>query len=193
MISRVRRELEEQGLLLVTDPVLPSVASIVAGEPVKGSWWSHPASHAIFAVVEHLDDDASILLVKLVSGKQTFVHHDLWRDFFSIATAKERWQTRGLPVRAQSLLHRLESEGELQPNKGAATELEKRLLAHGKNIHTESGAHAKVLRSWPVCMKDLHFRLRRKDPGASKKVFEELIDHWKAELGKKAVLPWQGK
>ena len=72
-VAKVRRELDRHGLLLVTDPVLPSVAGIVAREPVKGSWWSHPASLAIFAVLDRLDDAEDTLLVKLVSGKQTFV------------------------------------------------------------------------------------------------------------------------
>ncbi len=192
-LSRVLRELEQQGLLLVTDPVLPSVTRIVAGEPVKGSWWSHPASHAIFSVIESLEDDKSALLVKFVSGKQTFVHRRLWREFFSIATAMETWQTSGMSARAHSLLRRLESEGELSPGKGEATELETRLLAQGMNIHTESGAHRKVYRSWSACMQSLDFRLRPKGTGESKKVFEECMDRWKAKHGKTAKLPWRAK
>ena len=86
--------------------MLPSVAGIVAREPVKGSWWSHPASHAIYAVLERLDDAEDTLLVKLLSGKQTFVDKTLWRDFFSVVTAKERWQTESLSREDRSLLRR---------------------------------------------------------------------------------------
>ena len=189
-VAGVRRELDRHGLLLVTDPVLPSVAGIVAREPVKGSWWSHPASHAIFAVLESLDDAGDTLLVKLISGKQTFVDKTLWRDFFSVATAKERWQTEGLSREERSLLRRAESGDRIRAAKGSKT-LETRLLVHGKNVHTESGAHAKVLTSWKVCMQDLHFRFRAKDPEASKTPFEEHIHAWVSEFGKKATLPWQ--
>ena len=35
------RELRRWGMLLETDPVLPSVATIVAGSRIRGSWWSH--------------------------------------------------------------------------------------------------------------------------------------------------------
>ena len=189
-VAKVRRELDRHGLLLVTDPVFPSVAGIVAREPVKGSWWSHPASQAIFAVLESLDDADDTLLVKLVSGKQTFVAKTLWRDFFSVVTAKERWQTEGLSREDRSLLRRVESGDRVRAAKGSKM-LETRLLVHGKNVHTESGAHAKVLSSWKVCMQELHFRFRNQDPEASKTLFEERIDAWASEFGKKAKLPWQ--
>ena len=29
---------------------VPSLAEVIAGGPVRGSWWSHPKSHEIFAV-----------------------------------------------------------------------------------------------------------------------------------------------
>ncbi len=189
-VAKVRRELDRHGLLLVTDPVLPSVAGIVAREPVKGSWWSHPASRAIFAVLERLDDADDTLLVKLISGKQTFVAKTLWRDFFSVVTAKERWQTEGLSREDRSLLRRVESGDRVRAAKGSKM-LETRLLVHGKNVHTESGAHAKVLTSWTMCMQDLHFRFRAKDPEASKTPFEERLDTWASEFGKKATLPWR--
>src|ERR1700681_4423049 len=40
--------LKNDGLLLKSDPRLPSVAGLVAGEAIRGSWWAHPAAHAIF-------------------------------------------------------------------------------------------------------------------------------------------------
>ena len=189
-VARVRRELDRHGLLLVTDPVLPSVAGIVAREPVKGSWWSHPASLAIFAMLERLDDADDTLLVKLISGKQTFVAKTLWRDFFSVVTAKERWQTERLSREDRSLLRRVESGDRVRAAKGSKM-LETRLLVHGKNVHTETGAHAKVLTSWTMCMQDLHFRFRAKDPEASRTPFEERLDTWASEFGKKATLPWR--
>jgi hypothetical protein len=30
---------------------LPSVAELVAGERISGSWWGHPSSHAIFDAI----------------------------------------------------------------------------------------------------------------------------------------------
>src|SRR3990172_1678201 len=98
--KQVLSEIEKQGILLVTDPVLPSVTGIVAGEPVSGSWWSHPRAHEIYAVLTSLEDDLGVLLVKLVSKKETFVHSSLWPQLFAIATSKEDWQTSGQIGRA---------------------------------------------------------------------------------------------
>ena len=52
--KKVLSSLESFGLLLVSDRAFPSVAGLVAGEPVRGSWWSHPMAHTIFAVDEML-------------------------------------------------------------------------------------------------------------------------------------------
>ena len=56
----------------------PSVAEAVAGEPIRGSWWSHPRSHEIFAVTRAIRDSHEVLVCRLVDGKITFVHRRLW-------------------------------------------------------------------------------------------------------------------
>ena len=70
-----------------------------------------------------------------------------------------------------------------------AKTLETRLLAHGRNVHTESSSHAKELTSWKTCIHDLGFRFRSKDPEASKKPFEDRVAVWAAELGKQSNYP----
>jgi hypothetical protein len=57
---------------------VPSVAEAVAGEPVRGSWWSHPKSHEIFAVTRAIRDSDDVLVCRLIKGKITFVHRRLW-------------------------------------------------------------------------------------------------------------------
>ncbi len=191
-LRRVRSELEKHGLLLVTDSALPSVAGIVAGEPIKGSWWSHPKAQAIYAVVEKLDDDEDVLLTTLVLNKQTFVHARFWRDLLSVAMARDRWQMDGLSKDDRTLLQRVESQGEIRASR-TKTELPSRLLVHAKNIHTETGAHAKVLQSWRAAAKEKLFRFRPKDPAAAKKTLESIVGQWQENFGKKATLPWQGR
>ena len=56
----------------------PSVAEAVAGEPIRGSWWSHPKSHEIFAVTRAVRDSHEVLVCRLIDGKITFVHRRLW-------------------------------------------------------------------------------------------------------------------
>ena len=57
---------------------VPSLAAAIAGEPIRGSWWSHPKSHEIFAVTRAVRDSHEILVCRLVKGKVTFVHRRLW-------------------------------------------------------------------------------------------------------------------
>jgi hypothetical protein len=51
----------EHGMLLASakGPV-PNVAELVAGEPIRGSWWAHPRSHEIFAVLNELADSPEV-------------------------------------------------------------------------------------------------------------------------------------
>ena len=46
-------ELRDRGLLLVANNTLPSIATRIAGDTIRGSWWAHPKSHA--KVVERWD------------------------------------------------------------------------------------------------------------------------------------------
>lgn len=57
---------------------VPSLAEAIAGEPIHGSWWSHPKSHEIFAVTRAIRNSDDILVCRLIKGKITFVHRRLW-------------------------------------------------------------------------------------------------------------------
>lgn len=57
---------------------IPSLADAVAGEPLSGSWWSHPKSRAIFAVTRAVRDSPHVLVCRLVDAKISFVHERLW-------------------------------------------------------------------------------------------------------------------
>ncbi|MGA2551553.1 MAG: hypothetical protein ABSF50_15480 [Burkholderiaceae bacterium] len=70
---------KEQGVVLASakGPV-PRLAEVIAGEPIKGSWWGHPDSHRIFAVLQALGASSDILVCRLIDGKVTLVHRRLW-------------------------------------------------------------------------------------------------------------------
>jgi hypothetical protein len=78
--------LVEHGMLLQSarGPI-PNVAELVAGEPIKGSWWGHPRGHAIFAALQQLDDSADVVRLRLIKGKVTFVHRRMWPALARIA------------------------------------------------------------------------------------------------------------
>jgi len=83
----------EQGMLLQSarGPI-PNVAELVAGEPIKGSWWGHPAGHTIYNTLESLNESPDVVRLRLVNGKVTLVHRRLWPALVRVAehlTAKQ--------------------------------------------------------------------------------------------------------
>ena len=77
---------EEHGVVLVSakGPV-PILAEAIAGEPIKGSWWGHPKSHQIFAILEVVTESEDVLVCRLVKGKITLVHRRLWPALVRVA------------------------------------------------------------------------------------------------------------
>jgi hypothetical protein len=140
--------LAQHGLLMKADAKLPSVTTMLAGEPVSGSWWTHPLAHAIFFALRDLADHRDVLLVKLVGGKDTFVHRTLWPEVAAIALSNEPWQTRGLTADAQKLLRSVEKDGSLECEGATARLLETRLLVRGMQLHSHEGRHKKMLETW---------------------------------------------
>jgi hypothetical protein len=140
----VRRELESKGLLLLQDKRMASVAAIIAGETISGSWWSHARGREIWACSESLEKDA--LVTRLIDGKVTYVHPRLWPAFYGVATSGAPWQTAGLSAAARALLKKVPCMA-----KGpVARELQQRLLVHAEEVHTTSGRHETRLSSWPT-------------------------------------------
>jgi hypothetical protein len=57
---------------------VPSLAELIAGEQIRGSWWSHRRAHAIYAATLRVRESPEILVCRVVLGKITFVHERLW-------------------------------------------------------------------------------------------------------------------
>ena len=90
--------LVEQGMLLESAPgPMPNVAELVAGEPIRGSWWSHPSSHAIFDALNLLAASPDVVRTRLVNGKVTLIHRRLWAALVRLANR--------LPVERLAALH----------------------------------------------------------------------------------------
>lgn len=197
---QVRSRLEKLGLLLLSDPRLESVTTLVAGEPVRGSWWAHPAAHAIYAVANRLEADPDSSAVKLVAGKVTFVHRALWTALLGVATEQADWQLRSLSAPARRLLALVERQGEvclsdqsLPPDsRRSAQALEKRLLTFSEQLHTERGKHERRLLSWDTwCRRegvDLEAGL---DPAEARRRLETAAARLSKDAALTAALPWK--
>jgi len=62
-----------------------SLAELVAGSPIRGSWWGHPRSHQIFDAINRARDSRAIVATRLVNGKVTLVHRRLWPALVRLA------------------------------------------------------------------------------------------------------------
>jgi hypothetical protein len=62
-----------------------SLAEAIAGKPIRGSWWSHPRGHEIFALTRAVRDSEDVLVCRLVHGKITYVHRRLWPALVRVA------------------------------------------------------------------------------------------------------------
>ena len=199
--DKVSLQLERFGLLLLSDASLPSVSTLVADERIRGSWWAHKAAHKIFAVSEMLADHQDVMIMKLVSEKTTFVHRELWRRVYSIGVAREDWQVKDLSAEANRLFKALDAEGSLRTNTlgkkfgpkpgNIARDLELRLLIHADQIHTESGAHAKMLETWDSWAERAGFRAKAQSPTAARLFLEQRLAEINQKYDAKGRLPWQ--
>jgi hypothetical protein len=162
---------------------------MVAGEPVRGSWWAHPRSHAMFRVLTELAAHSDVLVAKLVSGKDTFIHRPLWPAVLAIGVAQEKWQVQGLDQKARALLAEVEKTGEVEASGKVALRLEQALLVHGKQVHTDAGSHAKILMSWSRWVERAGVKCG--DLTEAKASLEKLVDYLNRRHGGRGRLPWR--
>jgi hypothetical protein len=64
---------------------VPSLAQVVTGEPLRGSWWAHPKGNAIFLLSRAIRNSPDVLVCRLVDGKITYIHRRLWRAVVRLA------------------------------------------------------------------------------------------------------------
>ena len=93
----VMATLIERGMLLQSARgPLPNVAELVAGEPIKGSWWGHPKGHAIFNTLASLCESPDVIRTRLVKGKVTLVHRRVWPALVRVSDCFEPKQLAAL-------------------------------------------------------------------------------------------------
>ncbi len=122
----------------------------VTGERVRGSWWGHPKGKLIFTLAEGLEDSDQVVVVKLLEGKATFVHRELWPGLLAMVLDAE-WRAprvKKLSAAAKALLKKVEKESRRGEAGKPVKELEASLLVYCASEHTESGRHEKRLTSW---------------------------------------------
>jgi hypothetical protein len=196
-------ELERFGILLLSDPQLPCITTLVAGRPIRGSWWGHPKGDDVFRVASWIDEHPDVAVTKLMSGKVTFIHRKLWPSLLAVAMTREPWQLKGLSRKGKNLLQIVDYEEEIQAHQlptstkvsssewcGATRELENRLLIYAEELHSESGAHVKRLESWRHWAKRKKMKSMKMKIEDAKQQLSEITIDLNNRLNAKARLPW---
>ncbi|HYL74824.1 MAG TPA: hypothetical protein VEU96_11505 [Bryobacteraceae bacterium] len=182
--------LREFDLLADTDPKFPSITTLVVGDSVRGSWWTHPAAREVFRLSCALRDHPDVLMVKLISGKVTAIHRPLWPAILAIGTAREPWQMDKLSKEAKALLKKVDKETRVEATGDAVRELEKLLLVQAESYHTESGNHAKAIQTWQswAASKRLRTKLTASE---AKQQLEKVVDRLNNQFAASGKLPWK--
>ncbi len=182
--------LNRNGLMLVHDAALPSVTGLVVGDPVTGSWWSHPMANTIYNALGEIEDQ--VATVKLVRKKDTLVARRLWGDLAGLGASRNAWQLKGLDPQAEALLVEIDaSEVPVavdKPRRELAKSLATRLLVYTTEVHTEAGHHIKTYWSWKLWTSTRHVTPAT-DAAAAANVFSAIVAQWPS-AGTSKLLPW---
>ena len=69
----------EHGVVLASAKgTVPRLTEAITGKPIVGSWWTHPQSHRIYAILQAVTGSEQVLVCRLINGKITLVHRRLW-------------------------------------------------------------------------------------------------------------------
>lgn len=165
------------------------MSNLVAGRPIRGSWWGDPAGRQIYLALNAIGDD--VAWPKLLGGKVTLVHRRLWPALAAIGEQEAAWQTEGLSDVERMALDVVRASGEVttddlglpagtKPGK-VVTELERRLLVISDAEHTEGGHHLRTVRTWSKWL-----------PGPRPPLSEAVsaLEAAAESLGARSALPW---
>ena len=143
------------------------------------------------------------MIVKLISGKDTYVHRTLWPALVTIGLVREPWQLKGLSDTAQRLFDEVSRSGGVRSDEipwsggrkkdspgETVRQLQRRLLVHAEEFHTDRGAHAKRVESWERWAKRMGLSARKLKADRAKSRFEKIVTRLNQEHGGRGRLPW---
>ena len=79
--------IRQQGVVLEAAKGLePSLVAKIVGDPIIGSWWSHPNGHEIYELTQKIRESKAVLICTLAKGRITYVHKRLWPAFVRLAS-----------------------------------------------------------------------------------------------------------
>lgn len=148
-LRQALEQLREQRLHVVSDTLVADAARLSATELRK----------VLLTPLDRLVTHRDVLVVRLLFGKPTLVHRDLWPDVLALALSRGPWQMKFLSPQEERLLELVDAEGEVQMSNELATRidaapkhlgksLEARLLVLGRRVRVGRGGTERVFVSW---------------------------------------------
>ncbi|MGH2606313.1 MAG: hypothetical protein ACRDG5_06945 [Anaerolineales bacterium] len=175
----------------------------MTGRTAVGSWWGDPDSGLVYAVLRQIEQDRTVLRLRLLDRKWTYLDRRLWPAVLRIVDRRRAWQEAGLSPLGRRMLKRVNRIGVLDlqdpASRGGVTlgsagdvarELERGLLVVSHEVHTPMGMHTKTLESWTSWK-----RRHRAQPGRMREAQARAIIEHEVEVlapGGRLVrkLPW---
>lgn len=197
-LSKLKREIRRRGWLLEADATLPSVVTLVAGEPVAGSWWGHPKGNLIYNTICLLEREPDDVCVSLINGKRTHVFRSHWDTLFNLIHLNEGAAQSRLSPGARELLAIVRRRGSVRVDevssstrradaRDQAKELQRWVLCHSSFVHTSAGSHTTLLTSWEAFARERGFAYHPMDAPEVARAVEE----FKGEFADAVHLPWE--
>lgn len=155
----------------------------------------------MYNLSNELMDAIDILALKLINKKITFLSQTHWSEVVAAGREKAPWQMVKLTPAHRNVLDLVDSAGCLQADdlrfkKSVAevgkigSKLEERLLIFSESVHTESGKHIRVLKSWDHLLRERKFKAKKITPEKAMQSLESLADELKSRYQAKVKLPW---
>ena len=155
----------------------------------------------MFNVSQNFEDQDGVLVVKLVNKKVTYLHRDHWSALFTLATYQPESRTKGLKKAHLDLLELVQTKNsvrvddpslKMKPAEAGklTNKLEEKMLVYSQSIHTDSGKHVRVLKTWNQLMKDMKYKPTKMSVTEAREHFEKVFQSWSPKAAKLVKLPF---
>lgn len=188
--------LERDTLMLVSDPVIPSVVSLLLGRRPQGSWSEDARATALRGWLAELGAHPDLAVIKLLSGRDTWIHRAAWPHLLAVGRSREPWQLAGLAEAELDALHALDQAplAELHPgaevSAGSIRRLEKRLLGWGREVEDSAGRPLRSLVTWERFASEKGFAGALPAPAAGRTELQRVLGRLNRRWRSRLRLPW---
>lgn len=199
MGKKIFKLIKKYKILLLQDKIFPNLVSEITGENISGSWWGHSLANPIYNGLQWLEQNRSILVIKLIGGKVTYIDESLFPQIYSIVCEAREWQIKKMKEVDLQILNYISKKKRINSDdpqlakiskdpKKSLSNLEKRLLIYATEKHTSSGKHIKEYLVWKESKITKSLEIEYSE---SISHIENIVSSLNQKSGASLKLPWQ--